>query len=121
MNDGASFIGFVTALVIMLTILELLRRQRLREEYSLLWLASAFVVLTICCVRPVRDMLAQVMAMTHSASVLLVIVISSMLFLLLQAATALSRLSRENKEIAQQLALLRWQVEQGGKSKLHTA
>jgi hypothetical protein len=112
MIDRVLLFGFVSSIVVLILILELIRRRRLKEEYSLLWLGAAVMVLALSLARPVLDFLADVMETTYPPNALFLIIFISMLFLLLQFATAISRLSRENKEIAQQVALLRWEVVQ---------
>ncbi len=92
-------------------VLELVRRRRLREEYSLLWLMTAIVLLILGSSRTTLDWLAARLGIFYAPSALFGVAIVFMLFILLHFSTVLTRLSQENKEIAQQMALLRAELE----------
>jgi hypothetical protein len=94
-------------LVFLLVVLELVRRRRLREDYSLLWLAT-FGVLLILSLLPRHwlNMLANFIGIDYAPTAYLVIGFGLMLLVMLQFSMVISRLARENKQGAQQVALL---------------
>ncbi|HEX2907041.1 MAG TPA: DUF2304 domain-containing protein [Phototrophicaceae bacterium] len=92
--------------------LELVRRRKLREEYSLLWLATAVVLIVLSLSRPLLDVLANLVGIFYPPSALFLVAVVFILVILLHFSTVLTRLAQENKETAQQIALLRWQLEQ---------
>jgi hypothetical protein len=111
MVDRAMIFGLAASVAALLFILELVRQRRLREEYSLLWLATAIVLLVLSVSRPLLDVLASAMGIFYPPSALFVVAMIFVLFILLHFSTVITRLSQENKDIAQQVALLRYELE----------
>lgn len=112
MLDRAMLFGLAASVATLLLVLELVRRRRLREEYSLLWLATAIVLIVLSLSRPLLDVLAEFVGIFYPPSALFLVAVVFILFILLHFSTVLTRLAQENKETAQQIALLRWQLEQ---------
>lgn len=111
MVDRAMIFGLAASAAALLFILELVRQRRLREDYSLLWLATAIVLLVLSVSRPLLDVLASAMGIFYPPSALFVVAMIFVLFILLHFSTVITRLSQENKDIAQQVALLRYELE----------
>ena len=116
MIDRAMVFGLVASIIALLFIIELVRQRRLKEEYSLLWLATAVALIILSVSRPLLDVLASMVGIFYPPSALFLVAMVFVLFILLHFSTVLTRLAQENKETAQQLALLRWQLEQAQKS-----
>jgi hypothetical protein len=113
MIDRAMIFGLIASIGAMLFILELVRQRKLREDYSLLWLATGFVLIVLSLSRPLLDSIAALLGVvTYPPAALFLVAIIFMLFILLQYSTALTRLSQENKSMAQEMAILRWEVNQ---------
>jgi hypothetical protein len=116
MLDRAMIFGLAASVAALIFILELVRRRKLREEYSLLWLATALALIILSVSRPLLDVLAGLVGIFYPPSALFLVAMIFVLFILLHFSTVLTRLTQENKETAQQLALLRWQLEQAQKA-----
>lgn len=116
MVDRAMIFGLIAGIGAFIFVLELVRRRRLKEEYSLLWLATAVALIILSLSRPVLDLLASTVGIIYPPSALFLVAVIFVLFILLHYSIVLTRLTQENKENAQQLALLRWQIEQLQKS-----
>ncbi|MBI1281736.1 MAG: DUF2304 family protein [Anaerolineaceae bacterium] len=112
MVDRAMIFGLVAGIGAFIFVLELVRRRRLKEEYSLLWLATAVALIVLSLSRPALDLLASTVGIIYPPSALFLVAVIFVLFILLHYSIVLTRLTQENKENAQQLALLRWQIEQ---------
>jgi hypothetical protein len=104
--------GLVGSAAALLFVLELVRERRLREEYSLLWLATAVVLLVLSLSRPLLDVLANAIGIFYPPSALFVVAMLFVLLILLHFSTVITRLDQENKDTAQQIALLRHELEQ---------
>ena len=116
MLDRAMIFGLAAGVASLLFVLELVRRRKLKEEYSLLWLATAIVLIVLSVSRPLLDTLASLVGIFYPPSALFLVAMIFVLFILLHFSTVLTRLTQENKENAQQLALLKWQLEQTQKA-----
>ena len=111
-DSNRSIIFAVGASVIaLLVILELVRRRRLREEHSLLWLATAIVMLVVGVWRELLHSLAAAVGIVYPPNLLFLLAALFLLFMQLYLSTVITKLTQENKEIAQQVALLHYEVE----------
>lgn len=114
MNENTAVLSLLILSVgAFLVIIELVRRRKLREDYSLLWLATAIALIILSLFRPILDQIASFLGVvTYPPAALFVVAIVFMLGILLHFSIVLTKLSRENKETAQQMAILRWQLEE---------
>jgi len=112
MLDRAMIFGLIAGIGTFIFVLELVRRRRLKEEYSLLWLATAAVLIILSLSRPTLDTIASTVGIIYPPSALFLVAMVFVLFILLHYSVVLTRLTQENKENAQQLALMRFQIEQ---------
>jgi hypothetical protein len=97
--------GAVT-LVLLVVVLELVRRRRLLERYALLWLLATLVLLALAIWRDVLDRVASSLGVAYPPNALFVIGLGFVLVLLLHFSVAVSRLSDQGKILAQRVALL---------------
>ena len=97
-------------LILLLLVLEMVRRRRLREDYSLLWLATALVLVVLAVWRDPLVLLAWAMGISYTPTALFVIGMGFFLLILLQYSMVITRLARENKQAAQHIALLSQRV-----------
>jgi hypothetical protein len=95
----------------LLLVIELVRRRQLREEYSLLWLGVAFAMLLVSAWRDLLHSLSAMVGIAFPPNLLFLLAALFTLLLLLYFSTVITRLSQENKDIAQEVALLRHEVE----------
>jgi hypothetical protein len=101
-------LGPVLMLVI---VLELVRRRRLREDYSLLWLITFGVLVILSLFRnSLLEAVASMMGIAYPPTALFVIGFGLMLLVMIQFSVVITRLTRENKEAAQHIALLSTRV-----------
>ncbi|MCY4020115.1 MAG: DUF2304 domain-containing protein [Chloroflexi bacterium] len=110
MIDRSILFAVGASLVALVVVLELVRRRRLREEYSLLWLATAIVMLVVGVWRDLLHSLADLVNIEYPPNLLFLLAALFLLFIQLYFSTVITKLTQENKEIAQQLALLRYEV-----------
>lgn len=98
------------ALVLILVVLEMVRRHHLKEEFVLLWLAIAALIFILASSRGLLDFLATLLGIYYPPSVLILIGIGSLLVVALHFSAITSRLLEENKSLAQEVAIMRWQL-----------
>lgn len=95
---------------IFLFILEMVRRKKLREEYSVLWLATAVVMLVLILK---YDWLVALTNLIGAGLPTSTLFLGSIIFLMLiavQFSIKISRLTEQAKNLAQQNALLELEV-----------
>jgi hypothetical protein len=96
----------LSSLMIFAVIIELIRRGRLREQYALLWLGTASVILVLGLWRDGLNELADALGIAYPPNALFVLAIAFMLLLLLHYSTVISKLSDQSTILAQRVALL---------------
>ncbi|NPV68019.1 MAG: DUF2304 domain-containing protein [Anaerolineae bacterium] len=109
--DRQTLVGLIVTLGILLGVLELVRRRRLREEYSLLWILTAIALTVLNLWSAPLDWFAALTGIFRP-TVLFVIAVGFFLLILLYYSTVLTRLADQNKDLAQEIALLRHEIEQ---------
>ncbi len=93
--------------VLLLYILEMVRRRRLREEYSILWLAGSVVILVLSLKKEWLDWASRAVGIYYPPSFLFLVGMLFILLILIHFSVTISRLYQMNKKIAQELALLK--------------
>jgi hypothetical protein len=96
--------------ILLLIVLELVRRRRLMERYALLWLLSGVVLLVLAIFRGLLEDAARVIGVEYPPSALFFIAFAFVLLLLLHFSVAVSRLADQSKVLAQRLAILEKRV-----------
>ena len=96
--------------ILLLIVLELVRRRRLMERYALLWLLSGVVLLILSTFRGLLEDAAQLIGVEYPPSALFFIAFAFVLLLLLHFSVAVSRLADQSKVLAQRLAILEKRV-----------
>jgi hypothetical protein len=99
-------VAIAGAVVLLLVVLELVRRRRLLERYALLWLFSAVILLALAIWRDALSTLADTIGIAYPPNALFFIAFGFVLVLLLHFSAAVSRLADQSKVLAQRLALL---------------
>jgi hypothetical protein len=106
-----SLFGVVASLLLLLVVLELVRGRRLKERYALLWLATGGVLLLLSAWRGALNTIAGWVGVeTYPPAVLFAVATLFILLVLLHYSTVLSKLTDENVELAQRVALLEERV-----------
>ena len=103
--------AIMASILIMMLVVELVRRRRLREEYSWLWLLTGAVIILLVVW---YDLLVYVTHLIGAIAPTTTLFIFGLLFLMLISlhySLQISKLSHQVKEMAQQLTLLKDQVE----------
>jgi hypothetical protein len=95
------------AVVLLLVIVELIRRRRLRVEYSWLWIASAATIILLILRYDLLIWLTGTTGAVIPTSTLFFMSILYLALLSLNYSVRLSDLTRQVKELAQEVALLR--------------
>lgn len=106
-----SVVAGIASLVLLLVVLELIRSRRLQERYALLWLVTGGVMLVLAVWRDALGLVAELAGIAYPPSALFVLASLFILVVLLHYSTVLSRLSDENKILAQRLGLLEERLE----------
>jgi hypothetical protein len=106
MDARIQVVAIVAAALLILVLLDLVRRRRLLERYALLWLFSAAILLALAIWRDLLADIADLVGVAYPPNALFLIAFGFVLVLLLHFSLAVSRMSDQIKVLAQRLALL---------------
>lgn len=97
---------------LLLIVLELVRRKRLLERYALLWLTSAMVLFVLAVWKGLLTTIALAIGIQYPPSLLFVLAGGFFLLLLMHFSLTNSRLTDQNKVLAQRVALLQRRLDE---------
>jgi hypothetical protein len=106
MDSRIQVITILVAALLLVGVIELVRRRRLLERYALLWLLSSTVLLGLAIWRGALDKIAEQIGVAYPPNALFIVAFGFVLWMLLHFSVAVSRLSDQSKVLAQRLALL---------------
>ena len=102
-----SIAGAIASVLLVLVVLELIRKRHLKERYALLWLATGVVLLVLSVWREGLNTIAGWLGVTgYPPAVLFAVATLFVLLVLLDYSTVISKLADQNTILAQRLALL---------------
>jgi hypothetical protein len=96
--------------VVLIVVVELIRRGQLKERYSLLWLLAGTVLLVLSASRELLEYISHLIGIYYPPSFLFLLAFLFLLLISLHFSVVVSGLSEKNKKLAQEIALLRQEV-----------
>lgn len=105
--DRIQFLSLFFSFFIFFFIFELVKAKSIKEEYSLLWFALSLFLIYFSIDRHAIDRLAKLVGVAYPPSLLTLIITGFTFLLLIHITLIISRLSEQNKEMIQELGLVR--------------
>ena len=103
-------LGVVGSVVVLVAIVEMMRRHRLREKYAVIWFFVAAGVLTLALFPALLSRTAELVGVQVPANLLFFVGSLVLLVLTLQHSYELGRLEERTRTLAEELALLRLEL-----------
>ena len=94
------------SLVTLVVIVELIRRRRLREEYSLLWIVTALGMFVLSTWYGLAEWLTRLSGAVSPTTTLFIFGLVFLLLISVHFSTVLSRLTQQVRRLTQEVALL---------------
>ena len=104
-------IAALGAVALAVFVLDLVRRRKLSEEYSFLWLVSALSIAVLGFATPLLVWITHLLGILGEASTVFAFGLGFAITMLLYVSVKLSRLGFENHALTRELALLRHDLE----------
>jgi hypothetical protein len=108
--------AIIASFLIMAIVVELVRRRKLREEYSWLWLITGGVIVFLVIWYELLVFLTHLIGAVAPTTTLFIFGLLFFMIISLHYSIEITKLSRQVKEMAQQIALLKGQIEGQGDS-----
>lgn len=106
MIDRLEAVGIIVSLALLLLVLDLVRRQKLREEYSYLWMGCALAILGITVRRDVLHRVASWLGIYEPPNVLLLVLLVVVFIGSLSISVVLSRHRQQIERLMEDNAIL---------------
>lgn len=100
------------AVALALYVLDLVRRRRLSEEYSFLWVVASVVIAVLGFTTPLLVWITRQLGFLGESSTVFAFGLAFLVATLLYVSVKLSRLAFENHALTRELALLRREVDE---------
>ena len=100
----------LVGVILLLVVFQLIRKNRLLEQYSLAWIASGVLVLIMAVWRNLLENLADWIGIFYAPSALFLVAVFCGVVIVLHFSVVVSRLTKQNNVLAQEVALLKEEV-----------
>jgi hypothetical protein len=109
--DRIQLVTILTTILFLVYIARLIVKGRLREEYSIVWVICAILLLLFSFWRNGLEVMARMLGVFQAPNLIFTGAIFAILIYLLHLSVVASKLHKQNKEIVQEIALLKEQLE----------
>ncbi len=106
MIDRVQLISIAISVLLLVAVLELVRRRRLVEEYSIIWILGALVLLAASVWRGFLDTAARFLGIYYPPSLILMGLVLLFFVALLGLSVVLSRQQRQIESLTEETAVL---------------
>lgn len=114
-TDKVQYFAITGSVILFIFIIELIRRKKIKEQYSLLWLfiSTGFIALSIW--RDGIEEIAILVGIAYAPAAFLLILVMAIFLILIQFSVIISKLSETNKTLVQEIALLKQKIDRDTK------
>jgi len=107
------FVALAISVLLVVLIIEMVRRRKLREEYSWLWLSLSLAVFILALWPGLLDVVTDLIGAVLSTSTLFFFALVFLMLINIQFSVEISSLRNQVKNLAQQMAILDDEIKEG--------
>jgi hypothetical protein len=100
-------IAIAISLLFLIYIVRLIIKGKLREEYSIVWIVCTIILITFSFWRNGLEIIASIVGVYEAPNLIFTGAIFAILIYLLHLSIVVSKLHTQNKQLAQDVAMLR--------------
>jgi hypothetical protein len=104
--------GIVAAVLVLVVVIELLRRRHLRERHAVWWFVAGLLALVAGVFPVTLTWAAKLLGIAVPINLVFFVSIAILFFVCLQHSSELTRLESKTRTLAERLAILELEVEQ---------
>ncbi|MBN8695037.1 MAG: DUF2304 domain-containing protein [Bacteroidetes bacterium] len=104
-------IAIATSLLFLLYIVRLIIKGKLREEYSIVWIVCTVVLILFSFWRDGLEIMANLLGVYEAPNLIFTGAIFAIFIYLLHLSVVVSKLQSQNKQLAQDIAMLKEKME----------
>lgn len=106
MSDRIALVGVGVSLLLLVVVLELVRRRRLTEEYSFVWILAGLALLGLSFSRPLIAIAAEWLGVYYPPAVLLLALLTLVFAALLYFTVVASRQRTQIEHLIEEVSIL---------------
>lgn len=110
MSVASYILGIVSAALILIVVIEMLRRHRLRERHAIWWVIAGILALIIGIFPKTLDWAAGVLGIQVPTNLVFFVGIALLFLVALQSSSELTKLESKTRTLAEQVALLELRI-----------
>jgi len=108
--DRFQILAVIGSLFFLSFIIYLVRKKRLREDYSLLWLFFGGVFLVLSVWRESLEYISKTIGVAYAPAAIFIILIMSLFMIMIQFSIIISKQSNQISTLAQEISFLKLKV-----------
>ncbi|MHC4278331.1 MAG: DUF2304 domain-containing protein [Planctomycetota bacterium] len=105
--QAVQILSLAVSIVLLVVVIDFIRRGLLKEKYSILWLASIFAIIVFSLWKSLLHKVAGLLGVAYPPSLLFLVAFAFVLLILLHYSVVISVLTDRNKRLTQELTLLK--------------
>jgi len=110
-TERIQYIAIAGCAALFLFIIGLIRKRKIREEYSLLWLFMTLVFMLFSFWRDGLAVMSRFVGIAYAPAAFFLLLLVGVFAILIQYSVVISKFSEQNKNLIQEVGLLREEVE----------
>ena len=107
------YLAIAGSILLLGLIAELTRKHRIRVQYSILWFALGLAFLTVSVWRQGLELFARAVGVAYAPAAIFLVLIIGVFAILIHFSVVVSRLTEQNRVLAQELAVIKAQLAKG--------
>ena len=112
MTVASYVLGIVASLLVLVVVVELLRRRHLRERHAVWWFIAGLLALIVSVFPSTLLWLSGLLGVQVPTNLIFFVSIAILFLVCLQASAELTQLESKTRRLAEQTALLELRIEQ---------
>lgn len=118
-SNRVQYIAIACSIALFIFILELTRRKKIRDEYSILWFFFSIIFIIFSIWRKGLEFFALLVGINYAPSALFLLLVIAIFLILIQFSVIISKLTNENKKLSQEVGLMKFEIEELNREKIH--
>lgn len=102
--------ALIASILLFFFLLYLIRKKKMKEEFSLLWLFFGVIFIVFSAWRSGLDFIAGIVGIAYPPAAMFLLFTLAFFFILIEFSTIISRLSDRNKNLTQEIGLLKMEL-----------
>ncbi|HJO92932.1 MAG TPA: DUF2304 domain-containing protein [Victivallales bacterium] len=109
--DRVSIIAVIVSILFLLFVVNQVRKKRLQESYSLIWIILSILFIIIASNYHIIDVLSHLIGIYYSPTFLALLLIFFLILICIHFSISLSNRSKQMKILIQEVSLLKYEID----------